>query len=31
MKAVTDALATYLNTEKEMNVCDLYTLTLYDG
>ena len=31
MKSVTDALATYLNTEKEMNVCDLYTLTLYDG
>lgn len=31
MKAVTDALADYLNTEKEMNVCDLYTLTLYDG
>lgn len=31
MKAVTDALASYLNTEKEMNVCDLYTLTLYDG
>ena len=31
MKAVTDALASYLNTEKEMNVCDLYTLTLFDG
>lgn len=31
MKSVTDALSTYLNTEKEMNVCDLYTLTLYDG
>lgn len=31
MKSVTDALASYLNTEKEMNVCDLYTLTLYDG
>lgn len=31
MKSVTDALAAYLNTEKEMNVCDLYTLTLYDG
>lgn len=31
MKSVTDALATYLNTEKEMNVCDLYMLTLYDG
>lgn len=31
MKSVTDALANYLNTEKEMNVCDLYTLTLFDG
>lgn len=31
MKTVTDELATYLNTKKEMVVCDLYTLTLYDG
>lgn len=31
MKTVTDALAAYLNTKKEMVVCDLYTLTLYDG
>lgn len=31
MKTVTDALANYLNTKKEMVVCDLYTLTLYDG
>lgn len=31
MKTVTDELAAYLNTKKEMVVCDLYTLTLYDG
>lgn len=31
MKTVTDALDNYLNTKKEMVVCDLYTLTLYDG
>ena len=31
MKTVTDALAAYLNTKKEMVVCDLYTMTLYDG
>lgn len=31
MKDTTDALATYLNTQKEMISCDLYVLTLYDG
>lgn len=31
MKDTTDELATYLNTQKEMISCDLYTLTLYDG
>lgn len=31
MKTVTDALAAYLNTKKEMVVCDLYTMALYDG
>ncbi len=31
MKDTTDALAEYLNTQKEMVSCDLYTLTLYDG
>ncbi len=31
MKDTTDALAKYLNTQKEMVSCDLYTLTLYDG
>lgn len=31
MKTVTDALAAYLNAKKEMVVCDLYTMTLYDG
>lgn len=31
MKTVTAALAAYLNTKKEMVVCDLYTMALYDG
>ncbi len=31
MKDTTDELAEYLNTQKEMVSCDLYTLTLYDG
>lgn len=31
MKNVTDELASYLNTKKEMVACDLYTLILYDG
>ena len=31
MKTVTDELAAYLSAKKEMVVCDLYTLTLYDG
>lgn len=31
MKAVTDALANYLNSKKEMVACDLYALTLYSG
>ncbi len=31
MKDTTDELAKYLNTQKEMISCDLYTLTLYDG
>ncbi len=31
MKDTTDELAKYLNTQKEMISCDLYTLTLYGG
>lgn len=31
MKDVSDKLATYLNTKKEMRACDLYVLTLYSG
>lgn len=31
MKEVTEALSNYLNTKKEMQASDLYTLTLYDG
>ena len=31
MKTVTDELAAYLSAKKELVVCDLYTLTLYDG
>lgn len=31
MKTVTDALANYLNSKKEMVACDLYALTLYSG
>lgn len=31
MKSVENALSDYLNTQKEMVSCDLYTLTLFDG
>nr|DAI69103.1 MAG TPA: protein of unknown function DUF2163 [Caudoviricetes sp.] len=31
MKDVSDTLATYLNTKKEMQACDLYVLSLYSG
>lgn len=31
MKDVTDALASYLNSKKEMQACDLYVLTLFSG
>ena len=31
MKSVTEALSAYLNTQKEMVSCDLYTLTLFSG
>lgn len=31
MKSVENTLSDYLNTQKEMVSCDLYTLTLFDG
>ena len=31
MKSVTEELARYLNTQKEMVSCDLYVLTLFSG
>ncbi len=31
MKSVTSSLATYLNTQKQLVACDLYTLTLHNG
>ena len=31
MKDVSQTLESYLNTQKEMQVCDLYDLVLYDG
>lgn len=31
MKSVENALSDYLNTQKEMVSCDLYTLALFDG